>query len=122
MLGRGTLESLFQAKFATSRVSVRRPEDGAVDAHGNPAPSWSEWEDLGRGDCQVLQGEEAPSHRSGGSEKYRIYLPADVDVPAGSLVTWDGEDTFRVVGQPRWQPDPNGAMQCCILDVERYEG
>lgn len=118
---RGTLEGLFAHTFANASLTVARPVKGDLDAHGKPVDAWEDWEYLCDADAQVLQGEENPSHRTGGNAKYRLYIPADCDIPAGSLVDW-GLGAHRVIGVPRTQPDGKGLMQCTLVDVERYEG
>lgn len=120
---RASYEWMFQKAFANTDFYIATPEEFALDAHGKPEDEWSEFRFLCRGDAQALQGEEAPSHRQGGSAKYRIYIPADVDIPARSLVRVgrDGE-VFRVVGIPRSQPEGHGWTQVTLVDLERYEG
>lgn len=122
---RAFLEGVFQRAFANTRLYVADPDMEHIDTHGNPAPAWGEFKYLCDCDRQALQGEEAPSHRDGGNQKVRIYIPADKDVATRALLRFDSataEETWVVVGVPRTQPEGHGLTQVTLLDAERYEG
>ena len=116
-------ERLFQKAFYAHDLYVRAPAQGELDAHGKPIDDWGAEYYLCRCDRQTLQGEETPSHRSGGSRKARLYIAADQDLPTGSLVRFDDEtEQWRVVGIPRTQSEAQGWMQVTLVDIERWEG
>lgn len=120
---RAYLEGAFQRAFANTKLYVAAPDTDHVDSHGNPAPQWGEFEYLCDCDRQVLQGEESPSHRDGGSMLSRLYIPADKDLPTRALVRFDdSEETWVVLGIPRTQPEGRGMTQVTLVDVQRYEG
>lgn len=116
-------EWLFQRAFANTEFYIAKPIEDELDAHGKPVDDWADFEYLCRGDAQALQGEESPTHRQGGSAKYRIYVPADIDVPARALIrVGESGEVFRVVGIPRTQPEAHGWSQVTLVDLERFEG
>lgn len=120
---RAYLEGAFQRAFANTDLYVAPLKEERTTSHGNVADEWEEFRFLCRCDVQTLQGEEAPSHRDGGSRRARLYVPADIDLPTRALLRMnDDPETWRVVGIPRTQPEGHGWTQVTLVDVERYEG
>ena len=114
---------MFEKRFYAHDLYVRPLQTETLDAHGKPTDDWGEEYYLCRCDRQTLQGEETPSHRSGGSRLARIYIAADQDLPTGCLVRFDDETEYwRLVGIPRTQSEATGMMQVTLADVERWEG
>lgn len=81
-------------------VTIANPSvDGGADRYGNPTETTTSTTSKAR--VEQLKADEEIVNRDTRLTGYRVYLPADTDVDALSVLTWvDQGKTLRAIGEP----------------------
>ena len=105
-------------------ITVKRYQSGALDAHGNPAITYSAPESIDvHGIAPGASAESVASGRNVDSVAFTIYAPAGVVVGAKDLVTLDGTDYEAEGDSLDWTRGPwaNSAAGV-VIELRKWAG